>query len=578
MKLRDRALVGILSVALVLLSVAALGPSLRTAESAPEPTPGTVNTRHYIEGMIGRASNASPFGARSAADRGLVALLFRGLVRLGPGSSITGDLASSWEVDDAGRTWTFHLRPGQYWEDGERITADDVAFTVGVLSDPSYTGPGGESWTDVTASVIDPLTVQLQLTTPLGGFLEAATQPIAPVHLLGDIPPDQLADDPFGQKPVGSGPYHLVFMLTGRVLLAANAPVEPLPEDPGGPNFATPRPTDSLASANATIKPDVAIPYLKGFEIRYYDDVASLQEAWGKGELDAAAGLPPGAATELAATPGSRLVTYPGTTVLAISLNLRGDHSAFDDPAVRLALLQAIDRDSLLSSLLDGLGRRADSLIPPSSPMFDSVGNVPIAFDPAAARKALQNAGWKVSGNSWIPKGGKDPLVIELLSPEEQANPVAYATADAVVDAWQGIGLAVRHVSLPATELIGDRLAQGQYQAAVLPFAIGLDPDLYPLLAASQTRTGGSNVIGLQDPDLDKLLIAARTPVDQAARIDAYKALQARLEARAYMLPLVFRDEYVVFRNTVVGPESRAVGTPGDRYWDVLTWRLADGT
>ena len=231
-----------------------------------------------------------------------------------------------------------------------------------------------------------------------------------------------------------------------------------------------------------------------------------------------------------------------------------------------------------MTSVLDGLGSRADSLIPPSSPMFDTTGNVPVAFDATAARKALQKAGWKVSGNSWIPKGGKEPLVIELLSPEEIANPVAYATADAVVDAWQSIGLAVRHVPLPVTELVGDRLTRGEFGAAIVPFAIGLDPDVYPLLAASQTRTGGSNVIGLQDPDLDKLLIAARTPVDEAARVTAYVALQKRLQERTYLLPLAFRDDYVVFRDTVVGPESRAVGTSGDRYWDVLTWRLADGT
>lgn len=578
MKLRDRALVGILSVALVALSIAALGPSLQSSDLGALPTPGTVITRHYVEGVIGRAANASPFGARSAADRGLVALLFRGLVRLGPDSSVSGDLASSWEVGDSGRTWTFHLRAGQYWEDGEPITAEDVAFTVGVLSDETYTGPGGESWRDVTATVIDRLTVRLQLTTPLGGFLQAATQPIAPVHLLGGIPPDQIADDPFGQKPVGSGPFHLVFLLTGRALLAAATPVEPLPEDPGGPNFTTPRPTDSLASAGATMKPDLAVPYLSQFEIRYYDDVASLQQAWNKGELDAAAGLPPGAARELAATPGARLVTYPGTTVLAIGLNLRGEHPEFSDPAVRRALLQAIDRNALVTGLLDGLGTRADSLIPPSSPMFDAVGNVPVAFDATAARKALEKAGWKVSGNSWTPKGSSQPLVIELLSPEEIANPIAYEAAEAVVDAWQAIGLAVRHVALPVSELLGDRLTRGEFAAAILPFAIGLDPDVYPLLAASQTRTGGSNVIGLQDPDLDKLLIAARTPVDDAGRLAAYGALQKRLQERTYMLPLAFRDDYVVFRATVVGPESRAVGTSGDRYWDVLTWRLADGS
>lgn len=578
MKLRDRALVGILSVSLVVLSIAALAPSLQSTGGSGEPSPGTVDTRHYVEGVLGRAMNASPFGARTPADRALVALLFRGLVRLGPGSSITGDLASSWDVDDTGRTWTFHLRAGQRWEDGEPITADDVAFTVGVLSDPAYSGPGGESWRDVTATVLNPLTVELRLSAPLGGFLQAATQPIAPAHLLAGIPPEQIADDPFGANPVGSGPFRLAFLLTGRALLTAATPVDPLPEDPGGPNFSTPRPTDSLASARATPRPDVAVPYLSQIELRYYDSVAALRADWDAGLLDAASGLLPADATALAATPGARLAKYPGSTLLAAALNLRAGRDDFQDPAVRRALLQAIDRDALVATVLKGLGSRADSLIPPSSAMFDSVGNEPIAFDPAAAKKALAAAGWKQAGQGWIPKGGKKPIEIELLSPEEIANPVAYAAAAAVVDAWHGIGLAVRHVPLPAAELLGDRLVRGEFQAAILPFAIGLDPDLYPLLAASQTRTGGSNVIGLQDPDLDKLLVAARTPVDDAGRIAAYAALQKRLVERAYMLPLAFRDDYVVFRDGVVGPASRPVGASGDRYWDVLTWRLADGS
>ena len=578
MKLRDRALVGTLSIALIVLSVAALAPSLQSSDGSVEPTGSIPDTRHYVEGVLGRATNASPFGARSAADRGLVALLFRGLVRLGPGSTIAGDLAARWVVAADGRTWTFHLREGQFWEDGEPITADDVAFTVAVLSDPAYSGPGGESWRDVNAVVVNRLTVELHLSTPLGGFLQAATQPIAPAHLLAGIPPEELPDDPFGAAPVGSGPFHLSYLLGSVAMLAAVTPIEPLPPDPGRPNFDTPRPTDSLASTRPSAKADVAVPYLSSFELRYYDDLESLRSDWDAGELDAVSGLQPTDAAALAATPGARLVTYPGTTVLAVGLNLRAGHTEFQDPAVRRALLQAIDRDAFASTTLAGLASRADSLIPPSSPMFDPAISKPIPFDAAAARKALTTAGWKRSDTSWIPKGGKDPLAIELLSPEEPANPVAYAAAAAVVDAWKGIGLSVRQVPLPASELLGDRLVRGEFQVAVLPFAIGLDPDLYPLLAASQTRTGGSNVIGLQDPALDTLLVAARTPVDQAARIAAYKALQTRLQAQDYLLPLTFRDEYVVFRDAVVGPASHPVGSSGDRYWDVLTWRLADGS
>ena len=140
--LPDRAVAAVLSIALVALSVAALAPSIGSSEGSVEPTPGPPPPRGYIEGVLGRATNASPFGARSAADRSLVALLFRGLVRLGPDSTIVGDLATRWDVTDGGGTWTFHLRPNLRWQDGAPLTADDVAFTVSVLSDPAYTGPG----------------------------------------------------------------------------------------------------------------------------------------------------------------------------------------------------------------------------------------------------------------------------------------------------------------------------------------------------------------------------------------------------------------------------------------------------
>jgi len=577
-KLRDRALIGALTVALIAFSVAALAPTLKTSGGEAEPTQPGLTGRAYVEGVLGRATNASPFGARTAADRALVALLFRGLVKLGPGNSIVGDLASSWDVDGSGRTWTFHLRADQGWQDGEPITAADVAFTIDILSSPDYTGPGGESWRDVTSEVLDDHTVALHLTTPLGGFLQAATQPIAPEHVLGNVGPDVIADDPFGQQPVASGPFRLVFLDTQRALLAALTPVDVAPGVPGGPNFSTPRPTDSLASARPTPRDDIASPYLSNVEIRYFDDPAALQADWAAGQLDAAWGMPPADAATLAASPGSRLVRYPGTTLLAVTLDLRARDRAFQDPAVRKALLEAIDRDGIVRDVLAGLGSRADSLIPPSSMMFDGGASAAVPFDASAARAALTAAGWRESGGSWIPTGATEPLVFELLSPEEAANPVAYAVAAKVVEAWQAVGLAVRQVPLPSTELLGDRLGKGSFQAAVVPLAIGLDPDVYPLLAASQTRTGGSNVSGLQDPELDKLLVAARTPVDVEARTAAYSALQKRLAAQQYVLPLAFRDDYMVFRDTVSGPVSRPIAGSGDRYWDVLTWRLADGS
>ena len=573
---RDRILVAALSIALVVLSSVAIGQAIEPERDASEPTPDIPVARGYVEGVLGRATRANPFGSRTVADRALVALLFRGLVRLGPEDTLVPDLAVSWEPRDDGRTWVFHLRPDQRWDDGEPITADDVAFTISVLGAPEYTGADAESWRDVTPEIIDPLTVALHLTAPLGDFPQAATQPIAPVHVLGGVPLSDLAEHPFGSFPVGSGPFRLVTLDPARAVLVPTGVIEPIiPGDGGLPG--TPRPTDSFLTPRPSGPPDSAIPYLPMVELRWYDDVESLRRDWERGALDGASGLSPVDAVAFAAAADARLVRYPGTTLLAVVLDLRASESVFLDPKVRAALLAAIDRNRLVAGPLAGLGVRADSLIPPSSPVFSAESSKVIAYDPAAARDALDEAGWTETGGSWQPKGATDPLTIEILSPEEAPNPVAYAFASGVAEAWRAIGLSVRQVPLPAAELIGQRLATGEFQVVVLPLALGLDPDLYPLLAASQTRSGGSNVSGLQDPELDKLLEDARAALDPEERTNAYAALQARLASQTYLLPLAFRDEYLVLRDTVSGPTPRAIGGPWERYWDVLTWRLADG-
>jgi ABC-type oligopeptide transport system substrate-binding subunit len=128
---------------------------------------------------------------------------------------------------------------------------------------------------------------------------------------------------------------------------------------------------------------------------------------------------------------------------------------------------------------------------------------------------------------------------------------------------------------MPASELVSEKLTGGRFQAAVIDIAVGLDPDLYPLLASTQTTSDRTNIIGLQDPELDQLLAAARAPGSVEARQTAYSALQAHLTGRQYVLPLAFRDLVVVVRDDVAGPTPRQIADPSDRFWDVLAWHFA---
>jgi peptide/nickel transport system substrate-binding protein len=573
---RDHAVVGTLVLLFAVIVGAITAPAFAPrpgASPTPQPSASTAAVRLYREGIVGRATSVNPLTATSRADRELVALIFGGLVALGPNGSLVQGLASSWSVDDAGKTWTFRLRGDAKWQDGAPVTADDVVFTVDVLKDPNYTGPSAASWRDVTARATDERTVTFDLSTPIGGFLQAATQPIVPAHLLRGVPVAQLADDRFGQAPIGAGPFQLVSLDDHHAVLEP-ARFEGTPRPGVRPS---PVPSGPTATAEPTPRTTRPGPSLPGIELQFFDDSTSLVAAYEAGQVDGAAGLAPEDAVRLSQESGSRLLRYPSSTLTAVVLNLRKSRPEFRDPRVRVALLRAMDRDRIVAEAYGGAAVRADAPLPAASWAFSESASKPLIFDQAAAKAALLDAGWKTINDKLARPGSKAPFALELLSPDADTNASTYAAAERIASDWQALGLQVTHVALPPADLVARRLRTGAFAAAVVDVNVGLDPDLYPLLASTQTTSLGLNLSGVQDPALDKLLVDARSPGTQSRRMTAYAALQSFLDERQYVLPVAFRDELFVARDRLSGPVIRQVADPGDRFWDVLTWRLADG-
>ncbi|MEO8437510.1 MAG: ABC transporter substrate-binding protein [Chloroflexota bacterium] len=573
----DSLVVGTLVVLLALIAglvgIPPLLPVTATTDT-PAATADPIALRPYREGVLGRPVSVSPFSARTQADRDLVALVFAGLVRNGPLGTLVPDLAERWTVDGTGAVWTFQLRDDARWHDGEPVTADDVAFTIHVLQDPQYTGPGARSWNEVTVTTDGPLIVSFHLKTPLGGFLQAATQPIAPAHILQGIPVTQLAERSFSRQPIGSGPFAVASLSddAARLIPAVNVLGPDQPTDGSGPHA-----TDSLATLAPATRPDRPVPYLAEMDFSFFDDPEALAAAYRQGGLDAASGLSPGLTRDLAEADDSRALRYPGSTLTAVLFNLRPGHPQFANPAVRTALLAAIDRPTIVTGAFAMAARPGTGPIPPSSALYDPAADPAVPYDPTAATAALKKAGWTLAADGWHLPNAKSPIKFELLSPDQASNPAAFETASIVARDWSAIGLDVTHVPLPPGEFVTGRLATGKFMAAVADVTIGIDPDLYPLLASSQTVTGGSNVIGLQDPALDALLVKARGPGTTSQRMTAYSALQVQLAKGRYVLPLAFADESIVVRDTLQGPSVSQVADSADRFWDVLTWRLAAG-
>jgi peptide/nickel transport system substrate-binding protein len=569
---RDTSFVLALVASLALVAVLVGAPLIQPAATPPptQPPDTTAVDRPYREGVLGHPESISPLTARTQADRDLVALIFAGLVRNGPKGTLVPDLAARWTVSDEGKTWTFELRDDAYWHDGTPVTAADVAFTIHTLQDPEYTGPRSTSWAGVTVQATGERTVRFTLDIPIGGFLQAATQPIAPAHLLADVPVGSLPDHAFSQRPVGSGRFALV--TRERDLVVLRPPDAPTGAPSQGPAVEA---TDSLATIAPTARPELPRPYLDGIEFHYYENPDALAADYEAGRLDAVSGVDPAIAAEIASTPHSHLLRYPGSTLTAVLFNLRPGH-AFDTPTVRLALFRAIDREALIDEVFAGSAALAQGLIPSSFPLFDAEVSTPVRYDPEEAEFRLKQRGWKRVDGQWRRPGKDEPFTIELLSPDESSNPAAFATAEFVARSWTAFGISTKHTALPAAEFVRERLTRGEYEAAVGDIAIGLDPDLYPLLASTQTLSGGSNVIGLQNARLDRLLREAREPGTDAERKEAYRALQEELTKGRYIIPLAYADETTVVHDQVVGPSLRQVSDPSDRFWDVLTWRLAD--
>jgi len=337
---------------------------------------------------------------------------------------------------------------------------------------------------------------------------------------------------------------------------------------PSAPPAASAAPTPSpTASADPSANPHAKI------EVDFDDTEDALAAAFAAGQIDGASGLTAATTKAMRATAGATVLDYPTTTLTAILLNQRPTHAELADPNVRKALLGAIDRATIVSTDLGGQARVADALVPPESWAYNASKVTQIPYDRTASAKLLRSAGWTRAGGKWTAPHGKAPYAIELLTVPAAVNPRLAAVASAVKDDWTKLGLTVTVKPLTGAAL-ATKLKAGDFTAAVLDIASGFEPDLYPLLDSSQVRANGSNRSGYQDPALDTLLEAARRNGTIARRKTAWGALLAGLSNKLPVLPIVWADEQMVVRG-LSGNTPRLIVHTGDRFWDVLAWRLA---
>ncbi len=538
---RSRLAFVVIGSVVVAMAAAAVALGLRVSGNERVIVPGVTS---YSEAVAGTWQRVNPlFVNANDVDADLSALVFSGLVRIGKDGSVVPDLAAELpEIGDGGTTYTFRLRANARWHDGQPVTSRDVAFTVRLLQDPDFDDPAiAEGWLGVTVETPDDRTVVIRLRQASAPFLaRSATVGILPEHLLGGKGAQALESDPFNARPVGSGPYRLEALDAREARLVANGAYH------------------------------LGRPGIERLTLRFYPDEQQALRAFAAGETDGLFVRAPRPSVELeeaAARGGTTLHTAVRTTSAILYLN--NANVLFRDERVRKAISLVIDREAIVEEALGGFGMATASPVVPGTWAYDAEKDG-VAVDLGEARRLLQEAGW-------VPHPTTGILVREgqefRFTIRTDNAPERVAMANLVARQLEQVGIRATVASTTFSVLRRDFLQERKYEAAVVMWDQGADPDLYFGWHSSQLGAAGLNLANFEDAVLDELIARGRVSNDREVRLDAYQQVQDVWQAIQPSVVLLNTASAVVHPAWLKDAEPGVLVTSASRFADVHRWR-----
>lgn len=382
------------------------------------------------------------------------------------------ELAESWSFSEDGRILTFRLRPGVRFSDGVPFTAEDVAFTFRALHDPRAASPlaetaqvGGEP---LRPEIVDPLTVRFRLvrrTAVIERLFDSLY--ILPRHRLeASLKSGEFASAYGMGAPVesvaGMGPFVLKRYIPGqRVVLRRN------------PHYWKRGPRGER------------LPLLEGIIFEILPDSNARMLRFLAGDLDLQDNLRPEDFISLRAKgrPGLRLLDLgPGMVLERLWFNLNPESSAvpkekrawFADVRFRRAVSLAIDRDSIVQLVYQGLASPAAGPVSPANRQWRNEAIEPPPLDREEARRLLSEAGfrWDAKGTLQGPKG--HPVSFTLVTNAD--NPRRSRMATLIQDDLAKLGIEMRLAALDFANLVRRITRSFDYEACLLGIT-QTDPD-----------------------------------------------------------------------------------------------------
>jgi len=518
----------------------------------------------FTEATVGTPQRFNPlFESTNPAERDVDRLLFSGLMKFGTDGKPIIDLAQSYAVSNDGLSYTFVLKDGLRWHDGQPVTEADVLFTVGVLQATDFPGQPDVSafWQKVVATSPSRNTVRFVLPEPFAPFLDYTTIGLLPQHLLKDQKVSDLLDSPFNLNPVGTGPLKI------NKIERTNGAI-----------------TSVTLESNLPCANDQN--YLHFVRFSYYPDAASANTAFTKGEAQATSDFSPKTLAEALANPQIDVFTGRLPQYNLIFLNQKTETIAFfQEKKVRQALMLGMNRQWMIDNLLQGQALIATGPVLPGTWAYNDK-LVPVAFDPKAAAQLLNDAGWAlppeaVKGTPEYVRTKKEiSLKFTLLVPNDQLH---LAIANVIKSNWADLGVQATLTTLPVAD-IKKALEARSFEAAMidLNFTTTPDPDPYPFWHQTQIENG-QNYSSFNNRDISELLEQARITPSYEDRAKFYRTFQSKFADQTPALLLYYPVYNYAVDKKVSGVQMGPLVDPSDRFnsladWFMLTRRVIENS
>ena len=465
-------------------------------------------------GNRGEPDTLDPHKTANGWEVSITTELFMGLTAAGPSSEVLPGIAKSWTVSDDGMTYTWTLRDGLTWSDGEALTAADIVYSYRRLFDPAtassfasllYAIKGAEAVntgkadpSSLGVSAEDDLTVIMELEHPapyLPQILMHRGLPV-PRHVVEKVGPRWARPETF----VGNGPFTLAeWVPQSHVRLEKNT------------RFFD---ADSVA-----------------LEALYFHPTENLNAGltqFRAGELDVLPSLPSDRLEWAKENLPESLRVSPSLGVEYLVFNL--DAPPFDDVRVRQALSMSVTRLVLASSFLKGGEKDAYSIVHPDVMGEQGFFRPPTLQGSGASRLKRAQALLNEAGYDW-----DNPIKVTLRYNNQD---IVAATMDVVARMWSRLFIEVELIGSDTPTLYSD-MRNGNFQvarAAWYPEAV--DPSSYLYLLKS--TSGPMNQSGYANPDFDALLNQADRTTDTAARLALYRQAEEIIGEDQPVAPLFY--------------------------------------